>query len=123
MEKLFAAGARDVYLTPIQMKKNRPGTLLAVIALRRDEAALAELLLRESTTLGLRVQAIERYAAQREFKKIKTAYGTLTVKQKVLNGKAIQSVPEYDECVRLAKDSNVSLAEIYKAAHIALEGE
>lgn len=123
MEKLFAMGARDVYLTPIQMKKNRPGTLLAVIALRRDEAALAELLLRESTTLGLRVQAIERYAAQREFKKIETVYGTLTVKQKVLNGKVIQSVPEYDECVRLAKDSNVSLAEIYKAAHIALEGE
>lgn len=123
MEKLFAAGARDVYLTPIQMKKNRPGTLLAVIALRRDEAALAELLLRESTTLGLRVQAIERYAAQREFKKIETAFGTLTVKQKVLNGKVIQSVPEYDECVRLAKESSVSLAEIYKAAHIALEGE
>lgn len=123
MEKLFAMGARDVYLTPIQMKKNRPGTLLAVIALRRDEAALAELLLRESTTLGLRVQAIERYAAQREFKKIETVYGTLTVKQKVLNGKVIQSVPEYDECVRLAKDSSVSLAEIYKAAHIALEGE
>ncbi len=123
MEKLFAMGARDVYLTPIQMKKNRPGTLLAVIALRRDEAALAELLLRESTTLGLRVQAIERYAAQREFKKVETVYGTLTVKQKVLNGKVIQSVPEYDECVRLAKDSNVSLAEIYKAAHIALEGE
>jgi uncharacterized protein (TIGR00299 family) protein len=123
MEKLFAAGARDVYLTPIQMKKNRPGTLLAVIALRRDEAALAELLLRESTTLGLRVQAIERYAAQREFKKVETVYGTLTVKQKVLNGKVIQSVPEYDECVRLAKDSSVSLAEIYKAAHIALEGE
>jgi uncharacterized protein (DUF111 family) len=105
------------------MKKNRPGTLLAVIALRRDEAALAELLLRESTTLGLRVQAIERYAAQREFKKVETVYGTLTVKQKVLNGKVIQSVPEYDECVRLAKDSSVSLAEIYKAAHIALEGE
>ncbi len=52
MEKLFAAGARDVYLTPIQMKKNRPGTLMGVIAYRRDEAALSELILRETTTMG-----------------------------------------------------------------------
>ncbi len=120
MEKLFAAGARDVFLTPIQMKKNRPGTLLGVVALRRDEAALAELLLRETTTLGLRVQPIQRYEAQREFRQIQTGYGKLTVKQKILNGQVIQSVPEYDECVRLAKENHVSLAAIYAAASQAL---
>jgi len=123
MEKLFAAGARDVFMTPIQMKKNRPGTLLGVIAFRRDEAALAELILRETTTLGLRVQAVERYEALREFRQIQTVYGSLTVKQKILNGKVIQSVPEYDECVRLAKENNVSLAEIYRSAHQTHEGE
>lgn len=123
MEKLFAAGARDVFLTPIQMKKNRPGTLLGVIAERRDESALAELILRESTTLGLRVQPVNRYEAQREFKQIQTPYGNLTIKQKLLNGKIIQSVPEYDECVRLAQENGVSLKEIYKCAHQALEGE
>ncbi|HMB22210.1 MAG TPA: LarC family nickel insertion protein, partial [Anaerolineales bacterium] len=123
MEKLFAAGARDVFLTPIQMKKNRPGTLLGVVANRRDESALAELILRESTTLGLRVQPISRYEAQREFKQIQTIYGNLTVKQKLLNGKIIQSVPEYDECIRLANENGVSLKEIYKSAHQALEGE
>jgi pyridinium-3,5-bisthiocarboxylic acid mononucleotide nickel chelatase len=123
MEKLFAAGARDVFLTPVQMKKNRPGTLLGVIALRRDEAALAELILRETTTLGLRVQPIGRYEAQREFQQIQTPFGSLTVKQKILDGQVIQSVPEYDECVRLAKENNVSLAEIYQAAQQIFEGE
>ena len=123
MEKLFSAGAQDVFLTPIQMKKNRPGTLLGVIAFRRDEAALAELLLRETTTLGLRVQPIRRYEAQRSFSHIRTAFGDLTVKQKILNDQVIQSVPEYEDCVRLAKENNVSLAEIYKSAYQALEGE
>jgi uncharacterized protein (TIGR00299 family) protein len=123
LEKLFAAGARDVFLTPIQMKKNRPATLLGVIAYRRDEAALAELILSETTTLGLRVQPIGRYEAQREFRQIQTPFGSLTVKLKILNGKVLQSVPEYDECVRLANENGVSLAEIYQAAQPALQGE
>ncbi|MCA9958924.1 MAG: nickel pincer cofactor biosynthesis protein LarC [Anaerolineales bacterium] len=120
MEKLFAIGAVDVYLTPIQMKKNRPATMLGVIAYRRDEVALAELLLRETTTLGLRVHSIDRYEAERDFRQIQTSYGNLTIKQKLLNGQIIQSVPEYDECVRLARENKVSLAEIYTAAHQAL---
>lgn len=115
MEKLFAAGARDVFLTPIQMKKNRPGILLGIIANRQDEAALADLLLRETTTLGLRVQPIQRYEAQRAFRQVETRYGALTVKQKLINGKVIQTMPEYDDCLRLARENGVSLAEIYAA--------
>jgi uncharacterized protein (DUF111 family) len=120
MEKLMAAGARDVYLAPIQMKKNRPGTLLGVIASRDDEAALAELLLRETTTLGLRVQPIRRYEAKREIGHIETVYGTLSVKRKILDGRVIQAAPEYDDCVRLATDKGVSLIEVYRAAYEAL---
>ena len=120
MDKLFEAGARDVFLTPIQMKKNRPGTLLGVIALRRDEAALAELILRETTTLGVRVQPIRRHEAAREARQVETIYGTLGVKMKVLGGEVVQSVPEYDDCVRLANERGVSLAEVYRAAHEAL---
>jgi uncharacterized protein (TIGR00299 family) protein len=120
MDGLFAAGARDVFLTPIQMKKNRPGTLLGVIALRRDEAALAELILRETTTLGVRVQPIRRHEAAREIRQVETVYGTLGVKMKVLGGEVIQSVPEYDDCVRLANERGVSLAEVYDAVHKAL---
>jgi uncharacterized protein (DUF111 family) len=76
---------------------------------------LAELILRETTTLGLRVLPIMRYEARREFRQIETRYGTLTVKEKILNGKIIQSVPEYDNCVRLAKENGVSLADIYQS--------
>jgi uncharacterized protein (TIGR00299 family) protein len=121
MEKLFAAGAKDVYLTPIQMKKNRPGTLLGIIANRQDEAALTEVILRETTTMGLRVLPISRHETQREFKKIHTAYGDMTVKLKILNGKVVQSVPEYEECVRLANEHGVSLSDIYQATHQAMK--
>jgi uncharacterized protein (TIGR00299 family) protein len=123
MEKLFAAGAKDVYLTPIQMKKTRPATLLGVIALRRDEAALAELILRETTTLGLRVLPIVRHEGKFETRQVQTVHGKVTVKDKIMNGKVLQSIPEYDDCVRLANENNVSLAEIYKIVHQALEGE
>ena len=116
MEKLFAAGALDVYLTPIYMKKNRPATLLGVIARRQDESTLAELILRETTTLGLRVQPIYRYEAQRDFRLVHTPYGDLNVKLKIINGQVIQSMPEYDDCVRLANEKGVSLADIYAAA-------
>lgn len=113
MERLFAAGALDAYLTPIYMKKNRPATLLGVIAKRQDEAALAELILRETTTLGLRIQPIHRYEAQRDFRLVSTRYGEVKVKQKIIDGRVIQSMPEYDDCVRLANENKVSLAEIY----------
>jgi uncharacterized protein (TIGR00299 family) protein len=123
MDKLFAAGARDVFFTPIQMKKNRPGTLLGVVALRRDEVALAELILRETTTLGLRVQPVTRYEATREFREIETAYGVLRLKLKLIGGKVIQSAPEYEDCVRLANEQGVSLAEVYRAVNEVLASD
>ena len=113
MDKLFAAGARDVFMTPIHMKKNRPGILLGVIAFRRDEAMFAEMLLRETTTLGLRVQPIGRYEASREFRQLETRFGKVTLKVKILDGKVIHAAPEYDVCVRLAGENQVSLLEIY----------
>jgi hypothetical protein len=121
MERLFAAGALDVYLTPIYMKKNRPATLLGVIAKRQDEAALAELILRETTTLGLRVQPIHRYEAQRDFRLVSTRYGDVKVKRKIIDGRTVQSMPEYDDCVRLANENKVSLAEVYAEVNKQLE--
>jgi uncharacterized protein (TIGR00299 family) protein len=121
MERLFVAGALDVYLSPIYMKKNRPATLLGVIARRQDEAALAELILRETTTLGLRIQPIYRYEAQRKFRLIHTRYGDVKLKQKIINGQVLQSMPEYDDCVRLANENDVSLAEIYAEVNKRLD--
>jgi uncharacterized protein (TIGR00299 family) protein len=117
MQRLFDAGARDVYLTPIQMKKNRPGTLLAVVARRQDETVLAELILRETTTLGVRVQPVRRYLAGREFRPVRTRFGAVTVKQKVIDGVVAGYTPEYEDCVRLAGENGVGLAEIYQATN------
>lgn len=116
MQKLFDAGALDVYMTPIYMKKNRPGTLLGVVGRRQDEPILAHLLLAETSTLGLRVQPVYRYTAQREFKTVTTAYGEVKVKVKIIDGRAVQAMPEYDDCLRIAQEQGVVLAEVYSAA-------
>ncbi|HEX9018837.1 MAG TPA: nickel pincer cofactor biosynthesis protein LarC [Anaerolineaceae bacterium] len=119
MNRLFAEGALDVYLTPIYMKKNRPATLLGVVARREDEQALARLILAETSTLGLRVQPVYRYTAQREIKQVATPFGEVPVKVKLLDGRPIQAMPEYDVCARLAGEHNVPLAEVYTAALLA----
>lgn len=119
MNRLFTAGALDVYLTPIYMKKNRPATLMGVVARRQDESALAELILRETSTLGVRVQPIYRYTAQREMKTVTTAYGEVPVKVKLLDGRAVQAMPEYDVCARLAVEANVPVGDVYTAALLA----
>ncbi len=119
MNRLFAAGALDVYLTPIYMKKNRPATLMGVVARRQDEPALARLILTETSTLGMRVQPVYRYTAQREMKKVTTPYGEVPVKLKLLDGRPIQAMPEYDACAQLAAEKNVPLAEVYTAALLA----
>lgn len=119
MNRLFAAGALDVYLTPIYMKKNRPATLMGVVARRQDEPALAHLILAETSTLGMRVQPVYRYTAQREIKKVVTPYGEIPVKVKILDGRPIQAMPEYDACAALAAEQNVPLSEVYAAALLA----
>lgn len=119
MARLFDAGALDVYLTPIHMKKNRPGTMLSVIARRQDEAVLAELLLRETSTLGVRVHHCQRYEAEREARLVDTPYGRLPVKLKKLDGQIVSASPEYEDCRQAAAQSGVSLAEIYRAVEQA----
>jgi pyridinium-3,5-bisthiocarboxylic acid mononucleotide nickel chelatase len=119
LEKLFAAGALDVYMTPIYMKKNRPASILSVITHRAHESSLAQLLLRETTTFGVRVQPIYRYEAEREIKTVQTQFGTIPVKIKYINGEKIQAAPEYDICNRLANEHNVPIMGIYQAALLA----
>jgi pyridinium-3,5-bisthiocarboxylic acid mononucleotide nickel chelatase len=116
MSRLFNAGALDVYLTPIYMKKNRPGTLLGVVSRREDEARLANLILTETSTLGMRVQPVYRYTARREFRSVSTPYGEIPVKLKILDNRPIQAMPEYDACVRLAEEKNVPVIAVYQAA-------
>jgi uncharacterized protein (TIGR00299 family) protein len=102
MERLFGAGARDVFLTPIQMKKNRPATLLSVICEPSDRDAIASILLQETTTLGVRYQSIARLVLKRKIKKLKTRFGEITVKLIVQPDGSHRAVPEYEDLKRIA---------------------
>ena len=112
-DRLFVAGARDVFLTPIQMKKNRPGTLLRVIAERKDRDTLARTILSETSTIGVRYYPVSRIILKRKSEKLKTPYGTIRVKVvEEPNGKK-RIAPEYDDLRRLAAAKNIPLKLLY----------
>jgi uncharacterized protein (TIGR00299 family) protein len=116
MAKLFQAGALDVYFTPIFMKKNRPATMLSVIGRKEDEKTICDLLLRETSTLGVRVKPIWRHEAERTIRIIETCYGQVPVKLKILDGDIIQVTPEFDDCVRLAEQAGIPVAQVLQEA-------
>jgi uncharacterized protein (TIGR00299 family) protein len=109
MERLFQKGALDVALSPLQMKKNRPGTLLRVIAEEKDAEALSELILRESTTLGVRSFWVDRKKLPREVREVETRYGKVRVK---VSGE-VRFQPEYDDCRRIAREKGIPIQEVY----------
>jgi pyridinium-3,5-bisthiocarboxylic acid mononucleotide nickel chelatase len=109
MERLFQRGALDVSLSPLQMKKNRPGTLLRVIAEEKDADALSELILQESTTLGVRSFPVSRKKLPREVREVETRYGKVRVK---ISGE-VRFQPEYDDCRRVAQEKGVPIQEVY----------
>ncbi|MCX6923694.1 MAG: nickel pincer cofactor biosynthesis protein LarC [Verrucomicrobia bacterium] len=116
MEKAFAAGALDVFHTPIQMKKNRPGVLLTVLCAEDDADKFSELLMRETSTFGIRRYAAERRKLRREFITVQTPHGDVTMKIGRLDGKLLQAAPEFESCRRLAAQANIPLKEVYDAA-------
>jgi pyridinium-3,5-bisthiocarboxylic acid mononucleotide nickel chelatase len=116
MALLFEGGALDVYLTPIYMKKNRPGTMLSVIARQQDEQQLAQLILSQTSTFGVRVQTISRYEAGRSIAMVSTIYGEIPVKLKIVEGEIISATPEYDVCSQLALQHQTPLATVFNAA-------
>jgi len=113
MERLFAEGALDVALTPIQMKKNRPGVALTVIARPATREGLLAVLFAHSTTLGVRCQVVERVAARRWHEELPTPWGPLKVKVMEYGG-VRRRLPEYEECRRLAEAHGLSLLEVYR---------
>ncbi len=118
-EQLFAAGALDVWMTPIQMKKNRPGVLLAVLAPASHEQSLADIILQETTTLGVRVHTVNRHEAVRDFVTVNTRYGAIPIKRKWLHNQVVGSKPEYDVCLQVAQQQGVSVRLVYEAAQAA----
>jgi uncharacterized protein (TIGR00299 family) protein len=118
-ERLFALGALDVWHTPIQMKKNRPGVILSALLPQTLETAAVELILRETPTLGVRSRPVQRYVAEREVVAMETSLGTVRVKVKSLAGEVVAAAPEYEDCRRIALETGRPLQEVYRMA----EGE
>ena len=113
-ERLFELGARDVWLTPIQMKKGRPGTLLSVLVSADLEQEGVSLVMRETTTLGVRVRPITRYEAARETVTVETTLGAARIKVKQLDGRAVSASPEYDDCRKIALETGMPLQDVYR---------
>ena len=114
--QLFEHGALDVFLTPIFMKKGRPATQITVLCPTTDRDKLIELLLTETTTFGVRLASADRIKLRRDFTQVETQWGIIQVKRGYLNGTLIKTVPEYEDCKRLAEQNSVPLRQIYAEA-------
>jgi uncharacterized protein (DUF111 family) len=121
MERLFDAGALDVFYTPIVMKKSRPATLVSVLAEPVLADALREVVFRETTTLGVRTREVARHCLDREWREVETEYGAVRVKVGRLGSEVVNAVPEYEDCVRLANERGIPAKVIYDAARVAFE--
>ena len=116
VETALAAGALDVFHTPIQMKKNRPGVLLTVLCAEADADKFSEMILRETSAFGVRRTIAERRKLRREFATVKTKFGNVTVKIGKLNGKVVQAAPEFESCKNWPRsEANLRLRRVVQA--------
>jgi len=120
-DRLLDAGAADVWFTAIQMKKGRPGVMLSLICSEAEEETVARLLLRETSTLGVRVRPVHRWEAEREVIEFESSLGPAAVKVKRIAGEPPRVAPEYEACKRIAEATGLPLAEVYRV--VEAEGE
>ncbi len=116
MEQLFSRGALDVFLTPIQMKKNRPAHMLSIIVYEQDLKKILEVLFSESTTLGVRIREIKRLRLAQQNIIAETKYGKIRVKVGIFKGEIKNIAPEFEDCKKMTKQHQVPLKEIYEEA-------
>ena len=114
MERLLEKGALDVWFTPIQMKKNRPAVMLSVLANSSDEEIFSEIILKETTTLGIRVRPITRHIASRELLEFDSSLGQVKVKVKRVSDSIADISPEYEDCRKIAQQQNIPLYEVVR---------
>jgi hypothetical protein len=114
MEKLLTEKALDVWFTPIQMKKNRPAVMLSVLADVSDETHLSDLILMETSTLGIRVRPVARHIAAREILEFDSSLGRVKAKIKRLSGSILDISPEYEDCRKIAQERNLPLQEVFR---------
>jgi pyridinium-3,5-bisthiocarboxylic acid mononucleotide nickel chelatase len=116
MERLADAGALDVFYVPVQMKKNRPGTLVTVLAPPDRREAIAGLLFAETTTIGLRYDEMQRDVLDREIRTIETPVGPIRVKVASRNGRVLNAAPEFDDCARVAREHGLPIKDVQALA-------
>jgi len=116
MDQLYAAGALDVFYVPVQMKKNRPGTLVTVIAPPERRMDLADVLFRETTTIGLRHYEADREVLAREIVQVLTPIGAVRFKIARKDGRVVNATPEFEDCARLAAANNLSIKDVQALA-------
>jgi len=116
-ERLLDCGALDVTLTPVYMKKDRPGLLVSVLARPEDRDRLGELLFAETTTLGIRMYAAERRVLERSWRTVETPYGEVRIKVASENGAIRNFAPEYDDCRRIALEKKVPFKDVWQQAN------
>ena len=116
IDRLLEAGARDAFLTPVIMKKGRPGIQLTVLADPNKETELTELIFSETTTLGIRRLPVQRHVLERRTDTVQTPYGPVRVKIADIGGKQ-RITPEYDDCARIAREKQVPILDVYKAVN------
>lgn len=116
MDRLYAAGALEVFYVPVQMKKNRPGTLLTVIGPPARRAALADVVFRETTTIGLRYSEVERECLRRETRSVHTSLGPIRFKLAWHDGRIVNAVPEFDDCAAIARAQHLSVKDVQAVA-------
>jgi pyridinium-3,5-bisthiocarboxylic acid mononucleotide nickel chelatase len=115
-EKALAAGALDVFSTPVQMKKNRPGLLVTLLSEPANVSHLIDLVFRETTTIGIRTHEVRRKTLDRELVPVATPFGEVRMKISRMNGTVLNASPEYDDCQRIATDRGIPLKQVIAAA-------
>lgn len=116
MEQLYAAGAFEVFYAPVQMKKNRPGTLVTVVAAPSAREALNAVIFRETTTIGVRFHEVDRECLDREIVPVQTPLGEIRFKLARRAGMLVNAAPEFDDCARIARDTGRSVKDVQAAA-------
>ncbi|MDP7349701.1 MAG: nickel pincer cofactor biosynthesis protein LarC [Nitrospinota bacterium] len=120
MEKLFQAGAVDVFLTPIIMKKNRPATKLSVLTQQQNVEMLANEVLKNTTSFGIRFYPVERVMLEREFQEIETVLGKVKVKIGKRDGEVCHISPEYEHCKKISREQGIPIKKVYEEIQSAI---
>jgi uncharacterized protein (DUF111 family) len=115
-ERCFAAGALDVWVTPVQMKKGRPGVVLSALARPASEREVAVAILEETSALGVRVSRLRRYELEREERTIELDGGRVRVKVGLLDGRVVNVAPEHEDCVSLARQTGRPVKAVWAEA-------